>query len=213
VLSAQLIRFLQSDRSRHVCFFFCDFQATSFDIYGHILKHFCAQMQRLLPEAASYIYDEGLRKRKPPTAETLSAILSQLFIQVDDMRLVVDGLDEVAEGEHRALVKGLLRLVQDQTSARLLLVSQDIPSISRQLPKRARLSMNDERLKEAVSKDIALIVGSTMDELIDDLVDTSSVIIGREEREALVAAISNKAEGNQSLILCLPKSILTADEV
>jgi hypothetical protein len=170
-------------------------------------------MQQLLPEAASYIYDEGLRKRKLPTAETLRAILSQLFIQVDDMRLVVDGLDEVAEGEHRALVKGLLRLVQDQTSARLLLVSQDIPSISRQLPKRARHSMSDKRLKEAVSKDIALIVESTMDELIDDPVDTSSVIIGREEREALVAAISNKAEGNQSLILCLPKPILAADEV
>lgn len=149
----------------------------------------------MIPEAASYVYDEGLRKRKTPAAETLKNLLSQLFAQVDDMRLVVDGLDEVAESEHKTLVKGLLYLVESQSSTRLLLVSQDLPSISRQLVKRPSFSMNSETIRENVGKDIDLIVQSSLFEILSDMTEDDIVVIRDEERQALATTISDKAKG------------------
>ncbi|KAK6834117.1 hypothetical protein PG995_013848 [Apiospora arundinis] len=165
VLAAQIISFLRLDPHRQVCYFFCDFQSPTWGIGAHVLRHFCAQLVRILPDAAPYIYDECLVNAKRSSADTLKKLLPQLFSQANDLSLVVDGIDEIAQSEHKFLLQELLHAAKATTNTKLLILSQDLPTISLQLRKLPRLSMSEEQ--ESIKNDMALIVDSALDELQD----------------------------------------------
>lgn len=120
---------------------------------------------RILPDAAPYIYDECLVNAKRSSADTLKKLLPQLFSQANDLSLVVDGIDEIAQSEHKFLLQELLHAAKATTNTKLLILSQDLPTISLQLRKLPRLSMSEEQ--ESIKNDMALIVDSALDELQD----------------------------------------------
>ncbi|KAK8031326.1 hypothetical protein PG990_001060 [Apiospora arundinis] len=165
VLAAQIIAFLRSDPHRQVCYFFCDFQSPTWGIGAHVLRHFCAQLVRILPDAALYVYDECLANAKRPTADTLKKLLPQLFSQASDLSLVVDGVDEIAQSEHKLFLQELLHAAKATPNTKLLILSQDLATISTQLRKLRRLSMSEEQ--ESIKSDMALIVESALNELQD----------------------------------------------
>ncbi|KAM6529652.1 hypothetical protein FALCPG4_007781, partial [Fusarium falciforme] len=189
VLSARLISSLQADPSRRVCYYFCDFHTPTLAASGHILKVIAAQLSRMSPDFAPFLYEECIAKAQRPSTDVLQKLLPHLLAQIDDVRLVVDGLDEISASEHRQLISDLLRLTKSIPECKLLLISQDIPSISVQLSKQARFSMADEQAN--VRKDLAAIVEGSLTELKSRHLDA----LGAEALRNLQSEILQKAEG------------------
>lgn len=119
----------------------------------------------MLPDAASYIYDECLANAKKPSADTLRRVLPQLSSQAKNLSLVVDGIDEIAQTEHKSLLQELLHIGKDMTDTKLLIISQDLFTISSQLRKLPRFSMSEE--KQSIQNDMKIIIESALEELQD----------------------------------------------
>lgn len=119
----------------------------------------------MLPDAASYIYDECLASAEKPTADTLRRVLPQLFSQAKNLSLVVDGIDEIAPTEHKFLLQELLQTGKAMAGTKLLIISQDLPTISSQLRKLPKFSMNEEQ--QSIQNDMKIIIESALDELQD----------------------------------------------
>ncbi|KAM5375793.1 hypothetical protein ACJZ2D_005849 [Fusarium nematophilum] len=193
ILAARLISFLRTDPSRRVCYFFCDFNTPTLAASGHIFKVIAAQLLRMSPDFAPYLYEECIARAQRASSGVLQKLLPPLMAQIDDVRLVVDGINEISASEHRKLISDLLRLTKTVRACKLLLISQDIPTISVQLAKQARLSMADE--KENVQKDLAAIVKGSL----EDLNSHHSGALGETVLEDLQSRILQKAEGRETL--------------
>ncbi|KAK8109245.1 hypothetical protein PG984_015046 [Apiospora sp. TS-2023a] len=189
VLCAQLIRFLRSDPNRKVCFFFCDFQTPSHSISTHILRSIASQILHIVPDAVPYIYNEYVGKPQPPSGQTLKRILHNLFSLAGDLRLVIDGIDEISPSEHQILLKDLLQLTKAAPNLKLIVVSQDISTISKPLFKQNKLRMSDERC--SIEKDLSLIVRDSLEEIAGFHGDQ----IGKDVLGQLESDILKKAEG------------------
>lgn len=189
VLSAKIIQFLRSDPHRRVCFFFCDYHTSSADVSATILRTVCAQIIRMAPNFVPYVYDECLGKAQRPTCDVLKKTLAQLFSQLEDLHLVVDGIDEVSSTEHRSLIKDLLQISTVNTGLKLLVVSQELPTISAHLSKKPTLRLREE--EESRRKDFTIVIEGSLEEL-NDYHDGA---IGEEMIERLKQHILNKAEG------------------
>ncbi|KAI0476181.1 hypothetical protein GGR56DRAFT_641517 [Xylariaceae sp. FL0804] len=163
VLSAQIISFLRADPSRSVIFFFCDFHTPSASVSTHVLAQLCSQLIRLSPDAAPFIYDEYLTKGRKASSRILREALPKLLASFEDIRLVVDGIDEIPRVEHNGLIKDLIYLTNSSPSCKTLLVSQDIPTIALSLSRRPKLCISQE--KESIQKDLMMIVDSSLQEI------------------------------------------------
>ncbi|KAK8013246.1 hypothetical protein PG991_009517, partial [Apiospora marii] len=189
VLCARLIKVLRDDPNRRVCFFICDFQTPSQGICTHILRSIASQLLRLVPDAVSYVYNEYVGKSRRPTSETLKPMLGNIFSLSGDIRLVVDGIDEIAPSEHRNLLKTLLDLTKSTQNLKLLLVSQDIPTIAQRLSKQSKLRMSEE--KGSIEKDLGLIIRDKL----EDITELYGDQIAEDVITKLESDILKKAEG------------------
>ncbi|KAF2963927.1 hypothetical protein GQX73_g9643 [Xylaria multiplex] len=127
---------------------------------------------------------------KTSSANVLRRLLLQLIQIFDDLRIVVDGVDEVSHSAHQLLIKELLSLVRHrEAKCRLLIVSQDLPSISSQLSRIPQLSLNEER--KSIEKDLSLIIRSRLQD-IDNLHQGA---LGTTTILSLTNDILAKAEG------------------
>ncbi|KAM0499405.1 hypothetical protein ACHAP8_005558 [Fusarium lateritium] len=189
VLAAKLISFLSADTTRKVAFFFCDFNTPVHAASIGIFRALTAQILRLSPNTAPYVYEEYIARGKKPTNDTLTKLLPQLIDSIGDVRLVVDGLDEISTSEHRKLITDLLRVIKNAPECKVLLVSQDVPSISVQLSKYPRLSMADEGAN--IEKDLAVVVSG----FLRDLDGQHDGALGETVLHRLQSDILQKAEG------------------
>ncbi|KAK8100002.1 hypothetical protein PG999_010376 [Apiospora kogelbergensis] len=165
VLCARLIRFLRDVMNRKVCFFFCNFQTPSHGISSHILRSLVSQMLPIIPDAVPYVYNEYVIKSRRPSSETLKKILQDLLSLTEELRLAIDGIDEVAPSEHRNLLRDLLQLTKSCPTLNVLLVSQEVPTIARELSKQKELKMSEEL--KSIEKDLVLIVRDSLEDLVE----------------------------------------------
>ncbi|KAJ4327368.1 hypothetical protein N0V84_002139 [Fusarium piperis] len=105
VLCAQLIYFLRSDPSRNCLFFFCDFHTKSYAVTAQVLRSLCAQMIDLAPELVPFMYDECFIKRRTPSLKYLKTVVPDLMTAFSDVRVIVDGIDEIDYSQHKELIK------------------------------------------------------------------------------------------------------------
>jgi Cdc6-like AAA superfamily ATPase len=193
ILSSMLIRFLRSDPNRRVCFFFCDYNTSALDIGTQILRTICSQIIRMAPDLVPYVYDECLGKAHRASSDVLRRIIPQLFARFDDVNLIVDGIDEIPSSEHRSLIITLLQLSKSCSGLKLLLVSQDLSTISTHLSKKPTLCLREEA--EATREDHAIMVEGSLKELNDD----RHGAIGDALMEKLKKDILDKSEGSFSI--------------
>ncbi|KAM0247555.1 hypothetical protein ACHAP5_004005 [Fusarium lateritium] len=189
VLASKLISFLSADTARKIAFFFCDFNTPVHAASTGVFRALTAQILRLSPDTAPFVYEEYIAHGKKPTNDTLTKLLPRLISNISDLRLVVDGLDEISTAEHRKLITDLLRVIKDAPGCKLLLISQDVPSISVQLSKHPRLSMAEESAN--TEKDLAVVVNG----FLRDLDSQHDGALGETVLRGLQSDILQKAEG------------------
>ncbi|KAI0424916.1 hypothetical protein F5Y09DRAFT_352946 [Xylaria sp. FL1042] len=137
-----------------------------------------------------YLYEEFLSQARVPSVAVLKSLLPQLIQHFDDLRIVVDRIDEISVSFHQPLIKELLSLTgRHEAECRLLIVSQDFPSISSQLSRIPQLCLNEER--DSIEKDISLIIYGRLRE-IDDMYQGA---LGADTILSLKNSILAKAEG------------------
>lgn len=130
----------------------------------------------------------------------LKEILITILKESDFVRLIVDGVDEVQSTEHRRVLQELHAItIAAGASCKLLVSSQDLPSIRPSLSGRTRdhLFLGDE--KQAICKDMALVVDASLENLGDVL----GVSLDMSERMSLRDRVLEKAEGRDLIPLII----------
>ncbi|KAF9873876.1 NACHT domain-containing protein [Colletotrichum karsti] len=165
VLASQLIYFLRLDRKRVCLFFFCDYNTPSFNITVQILRSMCIQMIQASPDLVPFIYDELIASGKAVSLGTLKPLFSKLISAFEDVRLIVDGLDEIDSDQHKYVIGDMTKLVEEQNNCKLLISSQEIPTIQAKLRAKPTLSIGAE--SSSVAEDIELVVKRGLEEIRD----------------------------------------------
>ncbi|KXH58631.1 NACHT domain-containing protein [Colletotrichum salicis] len=189
ILCSQLIYFLRSNPNWNCLFFFCDFHTTGYGVTVQVLRSICAQILDLAPETASFMHKECVISGETPSSSFLKETISKLFSFFEDLRLVIDGIDEIGSSEHGELIKTLTKLAETQNNFRLLVSSQDIPSIARNLKGRPTLMVGKQ--SPSVCKDIGLIVSSRLEAINEGLDGCVPETVLTEIRETIL----KRAEG------------------
>ncbi|KAG4295211.1 hypothetical protein FPRO06_01795 [Fusarium proliferatum] len=204
ILCSQLIYFLRSDRARNCLFFFCDFHTTSHSVTSQVLKTLCVQMVDRKPELASFIYDDCIVTGSKPSITCLKQLVQKLLAAFQDIRIIIDGIDEVDNGQHRDLLKTLASISEAQDNCKLIFSSQDIPSIRVHLKNKPTLCLADQ--SAYVTKDLEIIVSASLEELNDrhDGVIPGQVLAGVKE------AILERAQGMFLWVFLVLKILETA---
>lgn len=189
---SQIISFVRSDPRKRVLFFFCDYCTPAHDVSAQIFKAYLAQSIRQDPDLAPFIYDNYTAKGRSPTTKWLTEILITVIKELEFVRLVVDGIDELQSTEHGRLLKELHTVTaRAGPSCKLLVSSQDLPSIRPYLSGKIRdhLFLGDE--KQAISKDMATVVDASLEELSE----VFGITLDVSEQKSLRDRILEKAEG------------------
>ncbi|KAK4221969.1 hypothetical protein QBC38DRAFT_460884 [Podospora fimiseda] len=166
VLCSQVVKFLQMDKKKHVLFIFGTRQIhlSAYDIQTHILQAIVAQVIRLNNDMVPLLYDQYLAKARPSSAAVLRRFLAEILPDFEEIRLVVDGVDELPTSEHKKIIKDLLELAKTSNGTlKLLFSSQDLPSIRPWLEKKPALALSHEQ--KLIMCDIELLVESSMEDL------------------------------------------------
>ncbi|KAK2765701.1 NACHT domain-containing protein [Colletotrichum kahawae] len=191
ILCSQLIHFLRTNKTRACLFFFCNYQTPGFAVTVQVLRNICAQVVRMSPDLAPYIYDEYLTKGRTPTLSALKPLLLELFKSFEDIRIIVDGVDEIDSGQHTELLKTVTKLVETTENCKLLVSSQDIPSIKMNFRGKPSFSVGAESSSIEVKKDIDLILGVRLEEINDRFEGAVSQTVLDEMRREIL----NRANG------------------
>lgn len=111
------------------------------------------------------MYDECVVTGRTPSISYLKSIMQNLLIAFKDIRVVIDGIDEVGYTQHRELIKTLASLAETQDNCKVLFSSQDIPSIRSNLKSKPELFIGAE--SASVAKDLDIIVAASLEDLND----------------------------------------------
>lgn len=139
-----------------------------------------------------FLYEEYVAKGLSPVAKVLKPALIAIFKSTDVVRLIVDGLDEIEATEHKPVLRELKRLTEFcGETCKLLVASQDIPSIRSMLGKGPQIFLGDENERQAVEADMCVVVDATLTELDESL----GGALDTPQKAALRASILSNAEG------------------
>jgi len=188
-----------------------------------ILCSFICQLIQAHPTLSPYVYDELIGKGVTASTPTLLKILPGLLVGINNVRVVVDGLDEWDSAVGKRIIKELMALSQDNvphgTSHKVLISSRDIPHIGRALLRTSILSLSEEKVV------ITAAIRSYVKAAIADLQDRFQVVETSiwDQIEAKVVEKSNgKApfrrkymlplKGSSCVVPCLCIATKSADE-
>jgi hypothetical protein len=160
MICSQVISFLKADPSRNVLFFFCDFYTPDYSVTAEVLRTLCAQMLRINEEFVSFIYDEHILKGNTPSVDVLKGIAVKLLATFDDMRIVIDGVDELGESDHRRFLNDIIFVSTANPACKLLVSSQELSSISTVMAKKSTMFIGEEDVN--IQKDISAIAESAL---------------------------------------------------
>lgn len=147
-LSATIIQFLLRDQQSTVLYYFCSYKSSDSYNSSHILRTLIAELLRDNNEMASYIFEEHITNGHAPSIPRLKQLLQTLLSAVPSTRIIIDGIDEIEDG-HRSQVLGdvlgLATVQNPSNTCKILVSSQNIPSISRVMSQYPTLDLGKER--------------------------------------------------------------------
>ena len=189
VIASNVIAFLRSNK-RKVAYYLCSYHTPPANITAHILRSICAQIVTMAHAFVPYTFDEFISAGKSPSAANLIDLLGVFLGQLPDVRLVIDGLDEVPASEHKRLIMNLTRLTKiEGSSCRILFGSQDIPSIHASLSAAPQVRLGQETL--LVNHDLDIVIHARLAEIDEQ----NGGVLGSRNVAMLRAEILSKSEG------------------
>ena len=143
VLCSQLIKDMKENGLFTTTFYLCNSSMRGQDCCVKMLKSLAAQLLKSHMEIGTYIYNELINRGVKASTSALRNLLKNMHRS--STRIVVDGLDELDENEHKAVIKELSRLVKAaEPLCKILISSREGREISRELRQKPCLSLNDE---------------------------------------------------------------------
>ena len=142
ILCSQLIQNLRQDDKSTVAFYICDSYTSDQIKCAQILKAISAQVLRAHRDMASYITGEFTSKGFTPSVPKLRQLLANLPRR--STHVIVDGLDEVADKEHKQIINELNQLIKAKDSRyKALISSREGGDISRLLKSTSVFSLSN----------------------------------------------------------------------
>lgn len=139
-----------------------------------------------------FLYDEYVAKGLSPVAKVLRLALIAVSKSADVVRFIIDGLDEIDATEHKRVLRELRRLTEFcGETCKLLVASQDIPSIRSMLGKTPQIFLGAPDERKAIEMDMRVVVEATLTEL-DEGLDWA---LTRDQKAVLQGSILSSAEG------------------
>ena len=155
VLCSQLIKTLKESGLHTAVFYMCNSSLTGQDCCVEMLKSLATQLLKSNVEIGTYVYDEFINRGVRVSISTLRKLWKSLHRI--STRIVVDGLDELEEKEHRAVITELSRIAKAAAPlCKILISSREGREIGRELRQNPCLSLNDEA--ENIGTSIRLFV-------------------------------------------------------
>lgn len=133
------------------------------EVTAYIFKSICSQLVRMSSELVPFLYNDYVSKGRKVVPSTLKEILTQLLAHFEDVHLILDGIDELPQGEHRTLIKTICEVTDSSPSCKTLIVSQDIPSIATSLSKKQRMCISEE--EACIRHDMDMVVDGSLREI------------------------------------------------
>lgn len=157
VISAGLLRFLDSQNNSLVVRHFCSYSQSSSTLYDQIIKALLLQSVRGDGDLVAHIYEEyvGSRQATLPILEKLLEtsveVLSGGNKDQKPVYVVLDGLDECPHDKQRRLVRMMDRLVSNGNTCKVLISSRDTVPLHEKLKKKPSVSLSEEKASLTVA--------------------------------------------------------------
>lgn len=187
---SQIISFIDACPDKTVLYFFCDYHTPAYQVTARILKTYLAQCISQNPDVVPFLHDEYFAKGRLPDTRVLKNALVDVLKSMHFIRLIVDGLDEVQASEHHQILRDLMQLTGTcGDTCKLLVASQDLPTIRPTLSRAPYIFLGDE--SKAIERDMGVVVDTSLTDLDEKLGGR----LGEAQRASLRKLILSKAEG------------------
>ncbi|KIW69456.1 hypothetical protein PV04_05333 [Phialophora macrospora] len=188
VFSAHIIETLRQDKRQATLFYFCLQQAAGEDKPSVFLRTLAIQLVRSFPELAALIWDAHVCNAHAPSIDTLENLLPVLISGALPARIVLDGLDEYAFHDYKAMLDVLSKLSK-KSPCGILISSRDEAMIGPKLRNKPKISLINE--VDAVRKDIGVFVAARIEQAIRDW----DLEISEDTQKAGQAQLLQKSDG------------------
>lgn len=192
MLCATIITSLQQDPENLVLYYLCSYLSSEANNCLRILKSLAVQVLKSNPDLCAMVYDDFIDHNVTPSVVQLRKMLPILLSTAQSARIVVDGLDEFDDRDHKSILTELVALSSCNKSGgtcKVLIASQDVVKIARSLWTRSCLDLNKERA--AIGGAIQAFVHSSVSELHL----FSDVLLQQDIMSTIEQALVEKADG------------------
>ncbi|KAK4993862.1 hypothetical protein LTR50_000075 [Elasticomyces elasticus] len=151
-------------------YYLFDYRRETKDACSRLLRSIAAQLIRGKSELSTNVYDAYLSRGRNPSILQLRQMIPELLDGITSARLIIDGLDESPQKEHRAILDQVLQFTSKSTATntmKLAIISQDVPSISEKLSKKPIISLKEAA--DMTKNAIQLYVHESLEGIRDDL--------------------------------------------
>ena len=129
ILASRVIAELEGSADRQVVFFYFKRNDPLRDSHIAMLKGLLAQMIRISPELLPYVYEEvsASLERVLGSPETLMMLLETAFGAIEQLWMVLDGLDECEKKERKKILSWISKITSEGSPVRVqvFVTSQD----------------------------------------------------------------------------------------
>lgn len=184
-----MIKFLQLDSNTTVLYYFCNsYRSSGTNSILEVLRSFCSQLIQSGPELSTYIFEEFVGKGQTTSVQTLSKVLPDLLSGFENVKIIVDGLDEWDVSTTKRLIKCLTSLSGTEsckTDCRLFFSSRDVPAVQRSLTRNAVISLTEEN--SAIQAAIQLYIRAGIAGIQESLGQATTTAAMQEVESTLIA--------------------------
>ncbi|KAF2231650.1 hypothetical protein EV356DRAFT_535325 [Viridothelium virens] len=215
VLCASVIRFLKMDSMATVIYYFCNnFRSKHVNSLNAIQRSFCSQLLEADRSLSSFIYDEYVSENKAASNQVLSEVLRKLLSTLDNVRIVIDGIDEWDARHAKKILIEFQSMVSSSSQGsphRLLISSRELPHLTRAFTKFPVISLSAER--DYIDSAIRIFVQSGISEVFETLQNESDCVIEHSVRNQIETSLVQKANGMFLWVRLILTTLERADSI
>ncbi|KAL9067367.1 MAG: hypothetical protein Q9157_006832 [Trypethelium eluteriae] len=167
-----------------------------------IQRSFCSQLLEADRSLSSFIYDEYVSENKAASNQVLSEVLRKLLSTLDNVRIVIDGIDEWDARHAKKILIEFQSMVSSSSQGsphRLLISSRELPHLTRAFTKFPVISLSAER--DYIDSAIRIFVQSGISEVFETLQNESDCVIEHSVRNQIETSLVQKANGKRYILV------------